>query len=172
MANVSPFPPHSDESQEMRRAIFGALPGFDWCGGCGTATREITEQEATDTISMLYLHVLDGGSAVETLDGATWFMETFQRYRLRGTCRCRREAKEVVPNDGFYLYRLWSADDRLLYVGVSVKLRARLRTHRRKMADLIDHVTWEEHLDAASMLVAELEAIRSEHPALNKAGVG
>jgi predicted GIY-YIG superfamily endonuclease len=76
------------------------------------------------------------------------------------------------PRKGFHLYRLWAADGRLLYVGVSTRLAARLRSHKRRHGDLIDHVTWEEHSDAAAMLAAEREAIREENPALNKAGIG
>lgn len=77
-----------------------------------------------------------------------------------------------TPTTGFYLYRLWAAHDRLLYVGVSAALRDRLRSHHRRLGDLIDHVTWEEYPDALSMLDAESEAIREEDPALNRAGVG
>ena len=74
-----------------------------------------------------------------------------------------------APNRGFFLYRLWSDDDRLLYVGVSTRLRNRLATHQRRWGDLIGSVTWEEHPDEVSMLLAERVAVRDEDPALNKA---
>lgn len=77
-----------------------------------------------------------------------------------------------APRTGCYLYRLWSDDDRLVYVGVSTRLRARLRAHRRRWPDLWCRASWDEHPDAASMLAAERAAIRDEDPALNHAGVG
>lgn len=91
--------------------------------------------------------------------------------------RPQRRAKSIevdheAPTSGFYLYRLWTASGRLLYVGVSATLRARLRIHRRRHGDLIDHITWEEHPDMRAVLAAELVAIRDEDPALNRAGVG
>lgn len=73
--------------------------------------------------------------------------------------------------DGFYVYRLWSRDTRLLYVGVTVRPAARLRTHQRRWGHLIASVTWERHPDAESMLEAERIAICQEYPALNKVGV-
>lgn len=76
-----------------------------------------------------------------------------------------------VPPGGFYLYRLWTEHDRLLYVGVSITLAKRLACHRRTWPDLWVRATWEEHPDARSMLAAEQVAIRTENPALNQAGV-
>lgn len=78
----------------------------------------------------------------------------------------------LPPAAGFHLYRLWASDGRLLYVGVSTVLRQRLKAHERRWGDLIASVTWEEHADERAMLDAEREAIRDEHPALNKAAVG
>jgi hypothetical protein len=85
-----------------------------------------------------------------------------------------REANEApeLPSSGHVLYRLWAADGRLLYVGVSRRPRARIRSHHRKWGDLIAKVTWESHPDERSMLAAERQAIRDEHPALNRALVG
>lgn len=77
-----------------------------------------------------------------------------------------------LPRKGFHLYRLWAQDDRLLYVGVSTRLNARIKSHSRSLGDLIARVTWEEHPSADAMLAAEREAIRDECPALNKAGIG
>lgn len=75
------------------------------------------------------------------------------------------------PAVGFHLYRLWCPDGRLLYVGVSTRLRARLRAHQRRWPDLWDHATWEAHPDAAAMLAAEREAISAECPAMNSATI-
>lgn len=77
---------------------------------------------------------------------------------------------ESAPCSGFHLYRLWSGN-RLVYVGVSTRLRDRLRVHRRRWGELWDRVTWEQHPDAASMLAAEADAIVNEDPALNRAGI-
>ncbi len=79
--------------------------------------------------------------------------------------------EQPAPNSGCFLYRLWASDGRLLYVGVSTRLRNRLASHQRRWGDLIGSVTWEEHPDERSMLAAEAEAIANEDPALNKAGV-
>lgn len=75
------------------------------------------------------------------------------------------------PRSGHHLYRLWSDDGRLVYVGVSTRLRARLAVHRRRMGHLWSTATWEEHENAEAMLTAEAEAIMAEDPALNRAGV-
>ena len=72
------------------------------------------------------------------------------------------------PSHGFHLYRLWTEDARLLYVGVSVRLRNRLAVHQRRWSGLWEMATWEEYPDAASMLRAEADAVSTENPALNK----
>ena len=78
------------------------------------------------------------------------------------------EPDDRPPKDGFHLYRLWTAEHRLLYVGVSIRLRNRLAVHRRRLGDLWEVATWEEFDTAAAMLAAEVEAIATENPALNK----
>lgn len=80
-------------------------------------------------------------------------------------------AAPTAPEGGCYLYRLWCDDGRLLYVGVSTRLRARLASHRRRWPDLWTEATWEEHPDEATMLAAERHAIANEDPALNRAGI-
>lgn len=72
-----------------------------------------------------------------------------------------------APRKGFWLYRLWSKDDRLLYVGITRHPRARLRSHWWKWHRVLDHSTWEECLDELDMLDREARAIDSEYPALN-----
>lgn len=85
----------------------------------------------------------------------------------------RRPPRRIpLPAPGFHLYRLWSADGRLLYVGISTNLPARIRVHRARWGDLIDRVTWEEHPDERAMLAAERRAITDEDPAFNKASIG
>jgi len=84
----------------------------------------------------------------------------------------RRNKADGIPSTGFHLYRLWASDGRLLYVGVSVHLSARLRVHRARWGDLIARETWEEHPDERAMLAAERRAITDEDPAFNQAGIG
>jgi hypothetical protein len=78
-------------------------------------------------------------------------------------------AQPDPPAGGFHLYRLWAEDGRLLYVGVSTRLRARLRVHHKRWGDLIHHATWEAHDSERAMLEAERQAVRDEDPALNRA---
>lgn len=77
---------------------------------------------------------------------------------------------ELPPASGFHLYRLWTPDARLLYVGVTTRLRQRLRTHQRHFGTEMKSATWQEFPDSASMLAAEAAAIRDECPAINKIG--
>lgn len=85
--------------------------------------------------------------------------------------RQQREDTRDVPSTGFYLYRLWAADGRLLYVGVSTNLAARLRNHQKRWGDLLHHATWEAQRSERAMLDAERVAIQNEDPAFNKAGI-
>lgn len=142
-------------------------PGFDWCGGCATATRQLSESEARALLEQAHSALQTGTTALQVLSDLVWPLEIVGRMLCR-TCSCT----PAVPRAGFHLYRLWTPDRRLLYVGVSTRLRRRLTAHARKWGALYDHVTWEEHPDAPSMLAAEQTAIRDEHPALNKEGVG
>ena len=93
----------------------------------------------------------------------------------RSCCRCDEARRAAVsprpPRSGLYLYRLWTEDGRLLYVGVSSRLRARLASHRRRWPDLWTDATWEEHPDEISMLTAEATAIADEDPAMNVRGI-
>lgn len=93
--------------------------------------------------------------------------------------RARRENLEArvpepdplwVPrNEGYWLYRLYDAHDRLLYVGVTTKPVARFSRHKKRWGELIARVDWAALPDAAAMLNAERQAIAAELPALNKA---
>lgn len=72
------------------------------------------------------------------------------------------------PTKGCFLYRLWDDDGRLIYVGVSRSLRARLAVHRRTWDTSVwTTATWEEQPDVATMFAAERLAIADEAPALN-----
>jgi len=172
-------------SEALERARSGhadgtwPFPDLYWCGGCGHANRELSYPE-------LFVMLAWIGEASELTfrygaDDLLAFifraLETYQRGAAPEGCEhCGPVLPEGVPHGvpdgGFHLYRLWSPERRLLYVGVSTRLRARLLVHYKRWGHLIADVTWEEHLDAQTMLDAETRAINDEDPALNKAKVG
>ena len=107
---------------------------------------------------------------------AAW-AEAAAKHRVRRRAEAEGEALRASfvpptpPAVGCFLYRLWSADQRLMYVGVSRCLRRRIAQHRRTWDETVwATVTWEEHPNAASMLAAEAAAIRDEAPLLNSSG--
>lgn len=157
------------EEREWLSELETLLPGLRWCGGCGSGTRLITEPEARRIARLLCSQAAAGTSVLPLFTALGLLLETHARAKLCGPCTCEI-AEPAVPRSGFYLYRLWTTGGRLLYVGVSTALPARLRTHARRWGELIERVTWDEHPDAASMLAAERRAIQDEAPALNKAG--
>jgi predicted GIY-YIG superfamily endonuclease len=67
------------------------------------------------------------------------------------------------------LYRIFAADDRLLYVGVSINPTGRLKQHRYTQAWWPEaqkcEVQW--HLSGREAYEAETEAIKTEHPKYN-----
>jgi len=69
------------------------------------------------------------------------------------------------------LYRWWDADDRLLYVGKSISLFARIESHRNRSRffDEATKMTIERYPDQLSLAEAEVRAIRSERPPYNVA---
>ena len=148
--------------------------GFEWCGDCASPTRSLSEEDMAALMSEAAQLVAEGYVVREVFRALSWYGEMHTRSRV--LCQCPPPPPPALwdgaPSAGFYLYRLWGAEGRLLYVGVSTRLRDRLKAHRRRWGDLIVSVTWEEHVDERSMLTAELEAIRNEDPALNRAGVG
>lgn len=69
------------------------------------------------------------------------------------------------------LYRHWSHDGQLLYVGVSLSAAARLSQHRDKpWFDQIAEVTVQTHPSREEAVRAEAEAIRDERPVYNIVG--
>lgn len=138
------------------------VPGFGRCSRCYTWTRTLTEGDARRLVELL---AGTPGSLLQVLQDMAWIFEG-QTLALQGTCGC----KATVPEKGFHLYRLWRGE-RLLYVGVSTRLAARLRVHYRNWGDLIDRVTYVEYPNKRAMLDAELQAIIHEHPAFNQAGI-
>lgn len=72
-----------------------------------------------------------------------------------------------VPDCGFWVYRLWGIDSRLLYVGLTRNPKARINAHWNRWGPNIQLVTWEECDDEFDMLAREAHAINSEYPAFN-----
>lgn len=69
----------------------------------------------------------------------------------------------------FILYRWWDAEGRLLYVGKSVSVLARIARHRKESPFFQDAVsmTMQRFPDAESLAKAEVEAIHNEGPLHN-----
>jgi predicted GIY-YIG superfamily endonuclease len=83
--------------------------------------------------------------------------------------RQRRRSSSRRP---FILYRLRDPEGRLLYVGVTRDLKARLKAHRRDYGAALASVEREEFDTPAEAVAAELRAIANEQPLFNAAGVG
>lgn len=71
-----------------------------------------------------------------------------------------------------YVYRVFDADDRLIYVGCTTDLPTRLETHRRGAwwAAQIKKVTAKVYRDSVTAHQVEREAIRTESPRWNVKG--
>ena len=82
----------------------------------------------------------------------------------------KQEYPSPVPGH-FWLYRLWTTDERLLYVGITRNLEARMRRHRERFGSAFSRVTHEVYGSHAEVLEAERVAIANEHPAFNLEGV-
>lgn len=66
------------------------------------------------------------------------------------------------------LYRFWSADGRLLYVGITYRIEHRFSRHSKvKPWDEIASVTIEHHPSRQEAEEAEKRAIQAEHPRWN-----
>jgi hypothetical protein len=85
-------------------------------------------------------------------------------------CQCGPWDVDAMPSRrGYYLYRLYGVDDRLLYVGVTVNAVARMRSHKRTFGGLVGSIHWQELRSKAEMLLWEARAIDEESPAFNYA---
>lgn len=76
------------------------------------------------------------------------------------------------PARDHILYRWWDADGRLLYVGKSTSLFARIQSHRRHSMFFAEAatMTMERHPNAAALAAAETQAIKAENPVYNIQG--
>ena len=137
-----------------------------WCGGCSGIIGEGPPLAET----LRYMEGLVGGMKAGTVSplAAVRFFAWPAEVASAEPCSCPKPIAQP-PSEGFHLYRLFAEDNRLLYVGVSRNLRARLRRHQANWGDLIARVEWEEHENAEQMLHAERKAVAEEMPALNKA---
>lgn len=80
----------------------------------------------------------------------------------------KRAGMKVPAKRGFWTYRFFDEHGRLLYVGSTVNPRGRAAAHRRgDYWQFVARMQWDEHVDTATMLRAEREAILDEHPTLN-----
>ena len=72
-----------------------------------------------------------------------------------------------------YLYRFFDAKDRLLYVGESWNAAARAKQHRANQPWWVQvrNMTVEQYPSHESAVAAEADAIRTERPRYNRAGV-
>jgi predicted GIY-YIG superfamily endonuclease len=76
---------------------------------------------------------------------------------------------DAVPPKGRWLYRMYSASDRLLYVGITDRGHVREREHARSKPwwAEVHHVHYERFVSRAALESAERLAIRSERPVYN-----
>lgn len=68
------------------------------------------------------------------------------------------------------LYRLYGDKDRLLYVGISMQVAARISAHKsgQPWFHLVRAITVEHHPDRETVMTAEKKAIRRERPRYNR----
>ncbi|HEU5108316.1 MAG TPA: hypothetical protein VFT95_07140 [Micromonosporaceae bacterium] len=78
-------------------------------------------------------------------------------------------AQADLPTKPHALYRFYDRTDALLYVGISMDLPARLRSHRREKPWWVEiaHITVELHESRRAALAAEAVAIAEEKPLYN-----
>ena len=72
------------------------------------------------------------------------------------------------------VYRVFDADDRLIYIGATKNLKDRMGNHRslKWWHSLVARVETERHVDMESAFAAEAAAIAAERPAFNRTHTG
>jgi excinuclease UvrABC nuclease subunit len=72
------------------------------------------------------------------------------------------------------IYRVYDANDRLIYIGASGDLVQRFELHKRNTwwFELASRVEWEDQPSRAAAFAAEALAIQEEQPAFNIHGTG
>ena len=143
--------------------------GFSWCGFCAGPTRPLTATEAAGWIDWAGRQIAEGCDPLEVLDRLGWPLEMTRR----SVCTCEpADPTAEEPDRGYFVYKLFGANDRLLYVGMSRRLRSRLRQH---YAERAGYVIRHEVIVCSSereMVELEAELIRTLHPPLNDIGNG
>jgi len=88
--------------------------------------------------------------------------------RIKGWNKTASPRKPPPPK-GRWMYRLWSADDRLLYIGITDRGKTREREHARSKSwwPEVHHVTYQRVHTRAELRFLEAEAIRRERPKYN-----
>lgn len=76
-----------------------------------------------------------------------------------------------LPSREWGVYRIYSRDDTLVYVGMTGQPRKRLRSHMRRFGDRFATYSWTPAASAAHAASLESTAIRHEAPTDNIAGV-
>lgn len=132
---------------------------------------------AMDPADAAYVvHLLDdagGPPTAEVLAIARDLVARSIRFSTAELCdTCASDPDEAETPTKFALYRLLDASGRVLYIGISRNLPARLRAHARNWGRLFDDVLVEWYPDEATMLEAEALAIHDEQPPLNSDGIG
>lgn len=100
-------------------------------------------------------------------------VEKLGRNLVRGTRSCGCHSASHVRNERHALYRLYSDIGELLYVGLTVDVKTRMKDHRNGKAwwPEVAYRRIEWHPDRLSADAAETAAIRTEHPTYNIAKV-
>lgn len=113
----------------------------------------------------------DGDPDVDAPSTGNRFVHLAERayYAERGKYLALRTRPELPgpTTKRFWLYRLFDRRHRLLYVGITANPNGRLRAHRKRFGELLDHWTLEEYDDQSAVLEAETRAIDLESPAFN-----
>ncbi len=169
------------------------------CGACGGVSSLVTDGDTEQLLERLIEYVGDrlalSDDLVEDLGDIVTALNAYRNDAYSPLCRCgeaewgrypsvrfgagptrrRRKLPAVeLPKSKpgvFWLYRIWAHDDRLVYVGVTRNLQARMRRHRETYGEAVHRVTYEQHSSREAVLEAERIAIATEHPAFNLEGV-
>lgn len=171
------------------------------CGGCGGVSSLVTEGDVEQlferVIEYLKVQLNSSENLIGDLADLAMALPAFHNEACSVLCECnesewwryervrfgpgakRRRRRDTSTDNAlpksqpgaFWLYRIWAHDDRLVYVGVTRNLQARMRRHRETYGEAVHRVTYEQHSSREAVLEAERVAIANEHPAFNLEGL-
>jgi hypothetical protein len=97
-------------------------------------------------------------------------LKEYRRNYYRNYFKNKKEFESALNEKLHTLYRLYDRNDKLLYVGISVRVETRLKEHKTSKVWWDDVVRYELETfpDRASVLAAEELAIKTEFPVHNK----